>query len=81
MNAAFLRRMARFVARPWSEKRKILTCKVNRAFDEVFSRVPIVKRFEPGFLFVVWSDAVREAVLSDEFEKACRELGAKQHGG
>jgi FkbM family methyltransferase len=74
MNAAFLRRMARFLARPWSEKRKILTCKVNRAFDEVFSRVPIVKRFEPGFLFVVWSDAVRETVLSDQFEKGERKF-------
>jgi len=74
MNAAFLPRMERFLTRPWSEKRKILRGKVNRAFDQVFSRVPIVKKFEPGFLFVVWNDAVREAVLNDTFEKGERKF-------
>ncbi len=74
MNSAFLPRIERFLARPWSEKQKILTWKANRAFDQVFSKVPIVKKFEPGFLFVVWNDAVREAVLSDRFEKGERKF-------
>jgi FkbM family methyltransferase len=68
MRTPFPARFERFIAKPWSEKRKIL----RRKAADLFHQVPMVKRLEPGFLFVVWNDAVRDAVLSNEFEKGER---------
>ena len=65
-------RLDRFLKRPWNEKRHVLSWKVKQLWVRSFLSIPVVKRMESGFLFVVWNDAVREAVLSGQFENAER---------
>ena len=70
MTAHLLPRLERFLARTWTERRRIVSQKVR----EMWRAVPKVRRMEPGFLFVVWNDSVREAVLSGEFESVERQF-------
>jgi hypothetical protein len=67
---ALLTRLDRFLQRPWNEKRHVLLRKVKQLWVRSFLNIPVVKRMESGFLFVVWNYAIREAVLSGQFENA-----------
>lgn len=74
MNTALVPRIERFLEKPWREKGRILTAKTRSLWDQFQVNLPIVTRMKPGFLFVVWNDAVREATLSGDFEKAERKF-------
>jgi FkbM family methyltransferase len=67
-------RFVRFAKRPSSEKREILAWYRTYLWDRIRRIIPVIKRMEPGFLFVVRDDAVRGAVLSGEFERFERQF-------
>jgi FkbM family methyltransferase len=70
-------RLNRFLARPLGEKRNILAWHVRNLpwhLRRLWHNIPVLKSVEPGFLFLVWNDVVREAVLSGDFEKAERKF-------
>ena len=66
-------RIERFLARPWTEKREVVSYKVSRAWTSAL-HFPILKKVEPGFWFVVWNDAIRERILMGDFERAERKF-------
>jgi len=71
MTTHFFPRLERFLERPWVEKRQILWQKVRQEWRAL----PTLSSVETGFLFVVRGDeAVRDAVLSGEFEKMERQF-------
>jgi FkbM family methyltransferase len=45
---------------------------MKQLWVQSFLSIPVVKRMESGFLFVVWNDVIREAVLTGQFEGAER---------
>ena len=69
-------RLARFVSRPWSQKREILSFYLGAGWNRarLKLRIPEIKRLEPGFLFLVWNDVIRDAVISGDFERAERKF-------
>lgn len=72
MSTALLARVERFLARPWAEKIQILAQRFKRASHYAVSRVQIIKRIEPGFLWVMWGDVIREEIRAGNFELAER---------
>jgi FkbM family methyltransferase len=69
-------RLDRFLAKPAKEKHRVLAWHVRNLlwhatglWKKVRDCVPVLRRMEPGFLFLAWNDVVREAVLSGDFEK------------
>lgn len=76
MSLSLLPRIERFLARPWNEKRKVLSGRLIREWNRALSKVPvpIVKRLEPGFLWIVADDVIREAILNGSFEQAERDF-------
>jgi FkbM family methyltransferase len=72
MSGALLPRIERFLSKPWNEKRHVLSWKLKQLWVQSFLGIPVVKRMESGFLFIVWNDAIRQAVLSGQFENAER---------
>lgn len=65
-------RLDRFLGRSWTGNRDLLIWHIRRVWNKTLSGIPLVKRFEPGFLFLVWNDAVRESVRSGNFERSER---------
>jgi FkbM family methyltransferase len=67
-------RFVRFAKRPSGEKREILARYRGYIWERIRRIWPVVKHMEPGFLFIVRNDAVRESVVSGEFEKIERQF-------
>jgi FkbM family methyltransferase len=67
-----LSRIDRFLDMPWDERRSAIAFKIKKFQKKSFSVIPAVRRIDPGFLFLVWDDAIRDAILSGDFEKTER---------
>jgi FkbM family methyltransferase len=74
MRSTHLARFVRFTKKSSNQKRESLAWYGEHLWNRIRRKVPVIKRIEPGFLFVVWSDVVRESVLRGEFEKTEREF-------
>jgi FkbM family methyltransferase len=72
MSDALIARIGRFLDKPWSEKRRFAVRWVKASWSGVLSRVRMVRRMEPGFLWIAWSDVIRDEVLGGNFERAER---------
>ncbi|HYL64316.1 MAG TPA: FkbM family methyltransferase [Candidatus Methylomirabilis sp.] len=62
----FSSRLARFLAKPLREKRRVLANRVRQFRDTL--GVPSIKRIEPGFLYIAWNDDIRQQILDGTFE-------------
>ena len=74
MNASVFPGLDRFLARPWDEKWRVISRRLKSAWCLALSRtrVPIVKRFDPGFFWIISNDVIRDGILAGTFEAAER---------
>lgn len=76
MSASLPPRVERFLGKSWEEKRQILSSRAKDVWYRALARlpVPIVKRLDSGFLWIVWNDVIRESILRGTFEKSERDF-------
>jgi FkbM family methyltransferase len=70
MSAGRFLRIERFLESPWEQKRIVLRNRFTAFRNSLISKLTLIKRLDPGFLWIAWSDVIREQVLAGNFERA-----------
>ena len=68
MNTTFPPGIERFLEKPWSEKRLIISRYARQAWSSALAPLPTIRWMDPGFLWVVWGDVIRDEILNGNFE-------------
>lgn len=72
MTPSLSSRIERFINMRWWKKRKSVMRRIHSALASALSRLRVIRRLEPGFLWISWGDVLREEILSGDFERAER---------
>lgn len=67
---SLLRRLYRFLRKPWSEKVKSLRFRFKRLLRRIFTFMPLPMRLPFGGWWIAWNDVCSDAIFIGSFEEA-----------